>query len=100
MRAAARATTQLPALLTELYLSNNQLTGPVDLTKLPATLTALYLSNNPLTGPVDLTKLPASLTKLWLQHNAGLTGVWRGTKPSDFDFDGTGITVGGACVIA
>jgi hypothetical protein len=60
----------------------------------------LWLCSNLLTGPVDLTKLPASLTELWLHRNAGLTGVWRGDKPSGYDFDGTGITVGAGCVIA
>jgi hypothetical protein len=61
---------------------------------------ALSLPQNQLTGPVDLTKLPATLTWLQLQRNAGLTGVWRGKKPERFDFDGTGITVAYACVIA
>jgi hypothetical protein len=69
------------------------MTGPVDLTKLPPSLTMLALHMNQLTGPVDLTKLPASLKRLGLEKNAGLTGVWRGNKPSQFDFDGTGITV-------
>ncbi len=72
------------------------LTGHVDLTKLPAELTALHLSQNQLTGPVDLTKLPATLTSLWLDCNAGLTGVWRGEKPGDYDFRGTGIAVAAA----
>jgi hypothetical protein len=84
--------TKLPASLRLLALHENQLTGAVDLTKLPATLTQLTLGNNQLAGAVDLTKLPASLTYLWLEHNAGLTGVWRGTKPSGFFFEGTEIT--------
>jgi hypothetical protein len=79
--------------VTEIDLHRKQLTGHVDLTALPASLTTLCLSTNQLTGHVDLTKLPASLMTLWLDRNAGLTGVWRGEKPSDYDFSGTGITV-------
>ncbi len=33
---------------------------------------------------------------LWLDQNAGLTGVWRGEKPNDFDVNRTGITVADA----
>jgi hypothetical protein len=83
--------TQLPASLTELCLEHNQLSGTIDLTKLPEALTILFLDQNQLSGAVDLTKLPATLTSLFLAHNAGLTGKWRGTKPSSYDFDGTGI---------
>jgi hypothetical protein len=85
--------TQLPSTLMAVYLTSNQLTGSVDLTALPPSLKALGLGENKLTGPVDLTKLPASLLLLNLKQNAGLTGVWRGEKPSGFCFDGTGITV-------
>lgn len=59
-------------------------------------LTTLYLSQNQLTGAVNLSQLPAKLEFLQLAHNAGLTGVWTGKKPSDYDFDGTGITVAAA----
>ncbi len=44
----------------------------------------------------DLTQLPASLMALRLELNAGLTGVWRGTKPDFYRFDGTGIVVAAA----
>jgi hypothetical protein len=54
------------------------------------------LNHNQLTGAVDLSRLPASLESLYLQYNAGMTGAWRGKKPDDYDFDGTGITVTGA----
>jgi hypothetical protein len=91
--------TKLPAALTDLFLSDNRLTGAVDLTKLPPSLEKLMLGWNQLTGPVDLTQLPRSLWMLGLEHNAGLTGAWRGEKPTDFDFRDTGITVDG-CVIA
>jgi hypothetical protein len=60
----------------------------------------MYLGQNQLTGPVDLTQLPATLTWFSVGNNAGLTGVWRGEKPSGYGFDGTGITVADACVIA
>ncbi len=85
--------TQLPSSLEELSLWQNQLTGPVDLTQLPATLTHLRLAENQLTGAVDLTRLPASLMTLWLQRNAGLTGVWCGKEPPGFDLNRTSITV-------
>jgi hypothetical protein len=32
------------------------------------------------------------MTGLRLQRNARLTGEWRGEKPSNYDFNGTGIT--------
>jgi hypothetical protein len=88
--------TQLPASLTQLYVSSNELAGAVDVTKLPAPLTVLALSCNKLTVTVDLTQLPATLWRLDLYQNAGLTGVWRGEKPSGYDFTGTGITVAAA----
>jgi hypothetical protein len=84
--------TQLPASLMWLFLGQNHLTGSVDLTKLPASLTRLELRYNQLTGPVNLTKLPTWLENLWLECNSRLTGVWRGNKPSGYDFSGTGIT--------
>ncbi len=85
--------TSLHGAVTKIDLYNKNLTGHVDLTQLPATLMRLDSGMNRLAGAVDLTQLPASLTSLALQQNAGLTGIWRGDKPSGFYFNGTGITV-------
>jgi len=53
--------TKLPQGLQELHLGNNRLTGTIDLTTLPQGLQGLHLYSNQLTGPIELTKLPQRL---------------------------------------
>ena len=58
-----------------LVLSENRLTGTVELKRLPPRLQNLDLSLNQLSGSIDLTQLPSCMTTLNLSHNDFTGGI-------------------------
>ena len=61
---------RVPQSVTVLFLSNNALTGRINLNELHEGLTQLRLNRNGLSGGLDLTEVPTGLEALDISHNS------------------------------
>ena len=61
---------RVPHSITVLFLSNNALTGRINLNEIHEGLTQLRLDRNGLTGGLDLTEVPTGLEALDISHNS------------------------------
>ena len=74
-----------------LDLSNNQLTGSIDLTRLPKHMRYLYIKDNAFTGSFVATSLPRGLHKLLARGNSfDAIAVADSQTKAELDLRGSG----------